>query len=241
MLFRSSHEFDIEFEKLCVNNNLTVMIINADQTVVRSSVSDTQTMLKYFMELLISFSEASPKSYVIQKRQDMRMDSEYLVMWGVLSDSRLIIARSPLESIHESSDVTNRFLFMIGAIAVVCGAVIAGIVTRRITNPILELTELSARMTELDFEAKYTSRTHQNEIDLLGEHMNEMSAKLEHTISELKSANNELMLDNERKTQIDEMRKEFLSNVSHELKTPLALIQGYAEGLQEYIDRKSVV
>ena len=230
-----SHEFDIEFEKLCVNNNLTVMIINADQTVVRSSVSDTQTMLKYFMELLISFSEASPKSYVIQKRQDMRMDSEYLVMWGVLSDSRLIIARSPLESIHESSDVTNRFLFMIGAIAVVCGAVIAGIVTRRITNPILELTELSARMTELDFEAKYTSRTHQNEIDLLGEHMNEMSAKLEHTISELKSANNELMLDNERKTQIDEMRKEFLSNVSHELKTPLALIQGYAEGLQEYI------
>ncbi len=231
-----SHEFDIEFEKLCVNNNLTVMIINADQTVVRSSVSDTQTMLKYFMELLISFSEASPKSYVIQKRQDMRMDSEYLVMWGVLSDNRLIIARSPLESIHESSDVTNRFLFMIGAIAVVCGAVIAGIVTRRITNPILELTELSTRMTELDFEAKYTPRTHQNEIDLLGEHMNEMSAKLEHTISELKSANNELMLDNERKTQIDEMRKEFLSNVSHELKTPLALIQGYAEGLQEYIN-----
>jgi signal transduction histidine kinase len=32
------------------------------------------------------------------------------------------------------------------------------------------------------------------------------------------------------------MRKEFLSNVSHELKTPLALIQGYAEGLQECIN-----
>ena len=32
------------------------------------------------------------------------------------------------------------------------------------------------------------------------------------------------------------MRKEFLSNVSHELKTPLALIQGYAEGLKECIN-----
>lgn len=231
-----SDEFDIEFERLCVNNNLTIMIINPDQTIVRSSVNDTQTMLKYFMELLISFSETSPKSFVIQKRQDLRMESDYLVMWGVLSDGKLIIARSALESIHESSDLTNRFLFVIGGIAVICGAVIAGIVTRRITNPILELTELSARMTELDFEAKYTARKNQNEIDLLGEHMNEMSAKLERTISELKSANNELLMDNERKTQIDEMRKEFLSNVSHELKTPLALIQGYAEGLQEYIN-----
>ena len=231
-----SDEFDIEFERLCVNNNLTIMIINPDQTIVRSSVNDTQTMLKYFMELLISFSEISPKRFVIEKRQDVRMESDYLVMWGVLSDGKLIIARSALESIHESSNLTNRFLFMIGGIAVICGAVIAGIVTRRITNPILELTELSARMTELDFEAKYTPGSHQNEIDFLGEHMNEMSAKLERTICELKSANNELLMDNERKTQIDEMRKEFLSNVSHELKTPLALIQGYAEGLQEYIN-----
>ena len=42
--------------------------------------------------------------------------------------------------------------------------------------------------------------------------------------------------DIEKKTQIDEMRKEFLSNVSHELKTPIALIQGYAEGLQDNIN-----
>lgn len=228
-------EFDIEFERLCVNNNLTIMIINSDQTVVRSSVSDIQTMLKYFMELMAGFSKTSPKSYVIQKKKDVRMDSDYLVMWGVLSDGKLIIARSALESIHESSALTNRFLFMIGGIAVIIGAGVAGFVTRRITNPVLELTELSKRMTQLDFEAKYEPRDYQNEIDVLGGHMNEMSAKLEHTISELKRANNELMLDNERKTQIDEMRKEFLSNVSHELKTPLALIQGYAEGLEECI------
>ena len=35
--------------------------------------------------------------------------------------------------------------------------------------------------------------------------------------------------------QIDEMRKEFLSHVSHELKTPIALIQGYAEGLKDNV------
>jgi signal transduction histidine kinase len=62
-----------------------------------------------------------------------------------------------------------------------------------------------------------------------------MSSELERTISELKSANAELQRDNEKKTKIDEVRKEFLNNVSHELKTPIALIQGYAEGLKENI------
>ena len=66
--------------------------------------------------------------------------------------------------------------------------------------------------------------------------MNQMSDRLEETISELKTANNELQKDIAKKEQIDEMRKEFLSNVSHELKTPIALILGYAEGLKEDIN-----
>ena len=45
----------------------------------------------------------------------------------------------------------------------------------------------------------------------------------------------ELQKDIEQKVQIDEMRKEFLSHVSHELKTPIALIQGYSEGLKDNI------
>lgn len=240
-----SEAFDIEFERLCANGNLTMMIINSDNTIVRSSVNDNQTMLRRFMEALFgsingeSSFVKSGDGYEIQKQKDLRMDSDYLVMWGTLSDGKLVMARTALESIHESSSLTNRFLFVTGIIAVIIGALLAGIVTRRITNPILELTELSKRMTELDFEAKYMvsdKKRKKNEIDLLGEHMNEMSRRLEHTISGLKRANNELMLDNERKAQVDEMRKEFLSNVSHELKTPLALIQGYAEGLLECIN-----
>ena len=69
--------------------------------------------------------------------------------------------------------------------------------------------------------------------------MNQMSRKLEQTISELKTANLTLQKDIEQKIQIDEMRKEFLSNVSHELKTPIALIQGYAEGLKECVNEDS--
>ncbi len=107
--------------------------------------------------------------------------------------------------------------------------------TEKVTKPIMELKDISEKMTKLDFETKYNSRS-LNEIDLLGEHMNALSAALEKNISELKTANNELQRDIEKKEQIDEMRKEFLANVSHELKTPIALIQGYAEGLREGIN-----
>ena len=93
-------------------------------------------------------------------------------------------------------------------------------------------------MSDLDFEAKYESKV-SNEIDVLGDNFNRMSSQLETTISELKSANNELQRDIEDKIKIDKMRKEFLDNVSHELKTPIALIQGYAEGLKENISDDS--
>ena len=117
---------------------------------------------------------------------------------------------------------------------IILSGLIIMVVTRRITRPISELTDLSKKMSDLDFEAKYESKVG-NEIDVLGDNFNRMSSQLETTISELKSANNELQRDIEDKIKIDKMRKEFLDNVSHELKTPIALIQGYAEGLKENI------
>ena len=90
-------------------------------------------------------------------------------------------------------------------------------------------------MADLDFGVRYTGGG-KNEVGQLGEHFNRMSENLEKTYSQLMTANNELQRDIEKKTKMEERRQEFLSNVSHELKTPIALIQGYAEGLKECIN-----
>ena len=235
--------FDVTFDNLCANGNITVMVISPDRTIVRSSVNDTQRMLIEFTDIIFGGTQnettvlAQAEDYVIQRRTDTRLDAEYLVLYGTLSNGNLVLMRSALESIRESAKTSNQFLLYVGILAIAVSTVVSVFISKRITDPILELTEISKHMTQLEFEVCYTSKgKRRNEIDELGTHMNEMSQALEHTISELKSANNQLLLDIEKKTQIDRQRKEFLSNVSHELKTPLALIQGYAEGLKECIN-----
>lgn len=176
--------------------------------------------------------------YTIQKKYDSAIGQNYMEMWGALDkDGKefYFIFRMNIESIRESVRIANDFIKYICLIGVVLGACCVGILSQRVTRPLRELTELSKRMADLDFDAKYESGG-VNEIAQLGEHFNEMSQKLESAYSELMTANNELQKDLEKKQQIDDMRKEFLSNVSHELKTPIALIQGYAEGLQECVN-----
>ncbi|MDE5965467.1 MAG: HAMP domain-containing histidine kinase, partial [Lachnospiraceae bacterium] len=108
------------------------------------------------------------------------------------------------------------------------------LVASRFAKPIHDMAKVAGRMQVFYFDPRVDVKRHP-EISAPGNAMNELSAQLEHTIRELKTANIELSEDIEKKTEVDEMRKDFLAHVSHELKTPIALIQGYAEGLKENI------
>jgi len=235
--------FDVTFDNLCANGNINILIINSNQTIVRSSANDARMMLMEFMNILFATSPDNSviieeqNNYNILRQRDIRLNSDYLVLYGTLQNGNLILMRSALASIRESADISNRFLAIAGVFAVVISTIITYFVSKGITNPIRELSVISEKMTRLDFNAKYVrDRKHKNEIDELGEHVNRLSDTLESTISELKSANIALQRDIEEKIQIDEMRQEFLSNISHELKTPLAVIAGYAEGLAECVN-----
>ena len=172
-------------------------------------------------------------NYVVETNMDFRSNSSYMESWGFFSDnSTLFIMSMPLASIRESVVLSNRFMTYVGLVALALGSILMCFVTRRVTNPLMRLAALSERMSNLDFEASYEGDA-EDEIGVLGHSMNTLSDKLKQTIGELKKANRQLQHDIEEKIQIDEMRKEFIANVSHELKTPIALIQGYAEGLTE--------
>ncbi len=222
--------------------NISAVVMKADGTIVFSTVRDENSPL-YLKLLAYIFDKnqdtgrvlKSTDLYQIYKTRDFMTQTEYLEMWGKLSDNSIFVMRSPVESIRESAGLANKFLVYMGALAVVLGCILVGYFSRKITDPIKELAILSQLMANLDFEAKYASGG-DNEIGVLGRNFNIMSSRLEKTISELKSANNQLQADIEQKDKLENMRNEFLGNVSHELKTPIALIQGYAEGLKEGVN-----
>ena len=236
-----SDEFTVTFDNLCSNGNIMTLILQPDGKVLRSSVNDLDTLRGELWNVLLHTDDMevlySNDQYQLLRKNDTRLDSEYLVLVGVLENGDMILMRTAVESIRESAAISNRFLLFAGAAAIISSLLVAFFTTRHITKPLQQLTDISKRMVDLDFNAKYKSnRSNSYEVEELGNHINRLSENLERTISELKTANVELQDDIEKKIQIDEMRKEFLSNVSHELKTPLALIQGYAEGLQECIN-----
>lgn len=174
------------------------------------------------------------EDYRIYKAFDKRMNSYYIELFGEPAEGTNVYVRSNYQSMMESISISNHFLAYIGVFVTLLGGIVLFIVSRNFTKPILELSKVADQMSHLEFDRRYEVKR-QDEIATLGKSINTMADKLEKTISELKTANNELQRDIENKIQIDEMRTEFLSNVSHELKTPIALIQGYAEGLQENI------
>lgn len=234
-----SEAFRTELDDVCRSYNITVYIMDANSRIKYVSFNGGQELEKRLMGYVFGFP--MDNVVLLKSGEDYNLqltgtpDEQYLEMFGRLSSGISFIMHTPIESIRESANIAQRFFTFVGLVGVLAGGIIIWFTSRRITKPILELSDISERMVHLDFDVKYHGKSN-NEIDLLGENINKLATSLEQSISELKTANNELKKDIEKKEQIDEMRKEFLSNVSHELKTPIALIQGYAEGLREGIN-----
>lgn len=224
-------------------SNVSILMIDnaSENSTVYSTAKDERFLMdrmnRYIFGKSRNHAEIVEKhdNYTVQRSFDPWRNSMYLESWGFFSDNSTVFIMSiPFSSVGESVALSNQFLTYVGIFVIILGVFVVSLVARRMTGSIYRISDLSEKMSGLDFDVKYEAGKHDaEEIRILGNSMNMLSARLKETIGELKSANNQLQRDIEEKTKIDEMRKEFIANVSHELKTPIALIQGYAEGLQE--------
>lgn len=252
---KSDEVYDILSQNFYTNNNIAVVIgsfVDENTVILDYSTSSDGYMGRASMEKLFRlaanaqasesdtwrFKQAEDTSvqgsYIIQKNHDNVTSSDYLDLIGTLDNGHVIVIQTPVESIRKSAAISNTFFAYIGIMVTVIGCIFMFFISNNYAKPIQRMAVVAKRMSNLDFDAKVSTFSN-DEIGELGHSMNNLADKLEETISDLKTANNELRKDIDRKTQVDEMRKEFLSHVSHELKTPIALIQGYAEGLKDNI------
>lgn len=172
--------------------------------------------------------------YILREQSDKRLGTLFVQLAAKLQNGFYLYMRTPMAAIEEAADTANKLLVWIGGAAMIIGVIIITLVTNRATRPIRQLTDIAKDMSELNFTRKYAGKS-RDEVGELGASINILSKKLEETISQLKESNEKLEKDIELKNSIDKMRKEFIASASHELKTPIALISGYAEGLKDNI------
>jgi signal transduction histidine kinase len=166
--------------------------------------------------------------------QDLKID--FMVIRRQMKNDDILIIKQPLTLVSESVSVAGQFIIFTGILSVVAGCLWAFFFAKKFTLPILDLNRIAQSMSQLDFSQKCIINR-SDEIGELGKSINHLSYQLDTAISELSQKNQQLMADVEKERKLDTMRKNFVSSVSHELKTPLSLILGYAEGLRENVAR----
>lgn len=232
-------DLETELKKIAYKNNFDILIKTDTNLIIftsdREFLSSTY-ILKDINEIKSKNIEENETKINVKVTTDEVNNISYMFLTGILDNGYVLYIRMPISPIEESVKISNTVLLMIGGITLVVAGIIASFISRKFTNPILQLNDIANKMAKLDFSKKYRITDTEDEINELGRSINTMSDKLEATIKELQKNNIELEKDIEEKSKIDEMRKQFISDVSHELKTPIALIQGYAEGLIENVN-----
>ena len=231
---------ETELEKMSMKNNFDILIKDNNGINVYTTNKNFTSVIGTINDIIDKFNEGKEvetnDKFSIRKQRDIKTGLSYIMLSGKLENGYFLYIRIPLTSIQDSVTISNNFLLLMAGFTILIASIMVSIVSRKFTEPILELNNIAKKMSNLDFSQKYEVTNAKDEINDLGKSINTMSEKLEKTIKQLRSSNIELERDIEEKSKIDEMRKTFISDVSHELKTPIALIQGYSEGLLENVN-----
>lgn len=169
---------------------------------------------------------------------DERVGLKLFLLAYPLQNDIWLIMDQPIQGMIQQRTVVERLILMIGLIILISGGILSLMLADLFTKPVMDIADMAVRMAELDFSGKY-SGDQNNEIGDLGRSLNFVSSQLEQTIHSYKQTNQ--MLENEirDKDRMIRSQKELVSNISHEFKTPVTLIQGYAEVLNDRTTNES--
>lgn len=146
----------------------------------------------------------------------------------------VIFALSSLQPVNEATLAISEFYRYFYIASIVCIIILSLVYSNMITKPLLKINDSATKMAKLDFSEKCEVKS-SDEIGNVAASLNFLSLNLCDALNSLKEANTKLAEDIQKERKLEKMRKEFVTSVSHELKTPITLIEGYAIGLKDDI------
>lgn len=222
-------KYVIDFQNLEMHSNVAILIKRTDE--LYKLEKEAVLPKEEIEEIIVSLKN---REYIFKEITLLDYRGKVLILFMPYMKDRYIEIITPLSFIQEGLEISTRYHLLIIVLALIIGSSMSFVFSKKMTDPILELKEITQRISLLDFNIKF-EKERKDEIGELGYAINKMGGTLEKNIDEINKVNKKLMEDIENEKRLDKLRKEFIASVSHELKTPIAIIQGYAQGLMENI------
>lgn len=235
-------EFDVNVVSQLEESNLTFMIADIDtMEIVYNSQMPDHFAQDYMRRLLPGIRDqtlTTGASYTINSDEMLQhttsgvtLSTTRRVTLGGITEDYIIDISTSYASISQATDISLKFSLVVGLLVMIMAVVAFSRMSSLVIQPVTQITEVANQIAHLDFSQK-CDVSDKGEIGIMAQSINTMSDFMQSHIAQLETANQQLLADIEAKKAQDEARKNLVSNLSHDLKTPIGLIAGYADGLR---------
>jgi len=204
------------FNRLSFKNNMCIEIYDG-LTTTYSSVSCYKEAAKLTIEKRdVILGNTSEKGYELI---DKKMNDKIL-MYGIkLENDKFAFVQVRLSPVSSTVGIIKEQLVIVSVVACILSIFIAIFISRKISKPIEKINENAKKIVNGEYNLSFDEKT---------------------TVNEIKELNETLKITSEELSKTESLRREFMSNVSHDLKTPLTMIKAYAEMVRDltYKDKK---
>ncbi len=209
--------------------DILIYTTQSNETVYEGDSDGSAELKPRVMRLLTQWQRKDGSYFEI--RQEHYTKSQYLVYGSFFEKDNSLVLYYSVDVIKENARVASWALFALSMFALIMFFIITFYYANYFTNPIRRIISTTKKIAGMNFD-EHCPSFKIKELDELSDNINILSDSLNKALTELKIENYQLEMDIETERKLDKTRKTFIANVSHELKTPISIIQGYAEGMK---------
>lgn len=217
-------DFDDYLENLDERRNVKILVVDeSDKVLFRNHILDVDIEQKnklskrwseFFHSNIDELNDNKEHYEVFRNRDDAL---RRVVLMSKLNDNYYLILSRSLRSIQDNVRISNKLIIIIGLTVFIIGTILVFFLARRMSSSVIQINSAARSIANLDFTQKVKVKE-KGEIGELADSINIISDKLNESINSLKES--------------VVSREQLIRDMSHELKTPIAAVKGYAEGLK---------
>ena len=206
-----NYDEDVDYlDKISYEDNVCIEIVKNRMTIYSSNESNRGCLISNYQYKNDFFdSDVDEKTY---KLINPLFDTKTLIYAKKYNDDVTIFVNASLEPLDNTISILSNQLIIVTIIVSLLAFVIGFFISKRISKPIEKMNKNALKLANGNYNFKFDNNSKISEIDELANTLNYAKNELEHT---------------------DELRRDLLANVSHDLKTPLTMIKGYAEMIRD--------